>query len=79
MLSKGRGRHSNFGIIYFWCPFGVFVTMGALSFMRWAENRHLFALGAVSFMSAWFGCTAVWRRWCQWPKLHLTGWARPTS
>ena len=39
MLSrKGRGRHSNFGTIYFWCLFGVFVTMSALSFMRWAEN-----------------------------------------
>ncbi|TIT85820.1 MAG: hypothetical protein E5W59_24370, partial [Mesorhizobium sp.] len=22
---KGRGRHSNFGSIYFWCLFGVFV------------------------------------------------------
>jgi uncharacterized membrane protein len=39
MLSeKGRGRHSNFGTIYFWCLLGVFVTMNALSFMRWAEN-----------------------------------------
>ena len=74
MLSKkGRGRHSNFGTIYFWCLFGVFVTMSALSFMRWAENDHLFILGALSFASALFGCTAVQRRWHQWPRLHLTG------
>ena len=39
MLSrKRRGRHSKFGTVYFWCLFGVFFTMSALSFMRWAEN-----------------------------------------
>jgi uncharacterized membrane protein HdeD (DUF308 family) len=48
MLSnKGRGRHSNWGTIYFWFLLGVFVTMSALSFMRWAENYHLFILCAV--------------------------------
>src|SRR5688500_15112301 len=37
MLSKkGRGRHSDWGTIYFWCLLGVFATMSALSFMRWA-------------------------------------------
>ncbi|WP_256752880.1 hypothetical protein [Mesorhizobium sp. Mes31] len=74
MLSqKGYGRHSNFGIIYFWCLFGVFVTMSVLSLMRWAENAHLFALGTVSFVSACFGRTAARRHWRQWPRLHLTG------
>jgi len=74
MLSKkGRGRHSKFGTIYFWCLFGVFVTMSALSFMRWAENYHLFILGALSFASALFGRTAIQRRWHRWPRLHLTG------
>ncbi|MCZ8548167.1 hypothetical protein OOJ09_28665 [Mesorhizobium qingshengii] len=74
MLSqKGRGRHSNFGIFYFWCLFGVFVTMSALSLVRWAENYNLFALGTVSFASACLGRTAARRRWRQWPRLHLTG------
>jgi hypothetical protein len=74
MLSKkGRGRHSNFGTIYFWCLFGVFVTMSTLSFMRWAENYHLFILGVLSFASAVFGRTAVQWRLHQWPRLHLTG------
>ena len=76
MLSKkGRGRHSISGTIYFWCLFGVFVTMSTLSFMRWAENYHLFILGALSFASAYFGRTAARRRWhqWQWPRLHLTG------
>src|SRR5262245_48050625 len=74
MLSNtGRGRLSNFGTIYFWCLFIVFVTMSALSFMRWAGNYHLFILGALSFASALFGRTAVQRRLHQWPRLHLTG------
>jgi hypothetical protein len=74
MLSKKRrGRHSNCGTIYFWCLFGVFITMSALSFMRWAENYHLFILGALSFASALFGRTAIRRHWNQWPRLHLTG------
>jgi uncharacterized membrane protein len=72
---KGRGRHSNFGTIYFWCLFGLFVTMSALSFMRWAENYHLFILGALSFASACFGRTAARRCWRQWPRLHLAGMA----
>lgn len=74
MLSKkGVGRHSNLGTVYFWCLFGVFVTMSALSIMRWAQNYHLFVLGALSFASAYFGRTAARRRWRQWPRLHLTG------
>jgi len=74
MLSnKRRGRHSNWGTTYFWFLSGVFVTMSALSFMRWAENYHLFILGVLSFASALFGRTAVQRRWHQWPRLHLTG------
>jgi hypothetical protein len=74
MLSnKGRGRHSNWGTIYFWGLFGVFVTMSVLSSMRWAENYHLFILGALSFASAYFGRSAARRHWQQWPKFHLTG------
>ena len=74
MLSnKRRGRHSRFGTVYFWCLFGVFVTMSALSFMRWAADYHLFILGALSFVAANLGRAAARRRWRQWPRLHLTG------
>jgi hypothetical protein len=74
MLStKGRGRHSNWGTIYFWCLSGVFATMSALSFVRWADDYHLFILGALSFASAYFGRTALRRHWRQWPRLHLIG------
>ena len=47
--------------------------MSALSFMRWAENYHLFLLGALSFGFAYFGRSAARRRWHQWPRLHLSG------
>jgi len=74
MLSrKGRGRHSNWGKTYFWCLFGVFATMSALSLTRWGEDYPLFILGALAFASAWFGRAAVRLRWRQWPRLHLGG------
>ena len=73
MLSpKGRGRHSNFGTIYFWCLFGLFVTMSALALTRWREDYDLFILGALSFAGAWLGRIILRRRWDQWPRLHLT-------
>ena len=73
MLSlKGRGQHSNFGTIYFWCLFGAFLTMSALAFARWQEDYHLFVLGALSFGAAWLGRTVLRHRWRQWPRLHLT-------
>jgi uncharacterized membrane protein len=74
MLSKkGYRRHSKFGTTYFWCLFGVFITMSTLSVMRWAESYHLFILGSLSFATALFGRAAARRHWNQWPRLHLTG------
>jgi len=74
MLSrKGRAGHSNWGTIYFWSLSGVFVTMSALSFMRWAENYHLFILAALSFSSAYVGRVAARRHWLQWAKVHVIG------
>lgn len=73
MLSpKGPGRHFNFGTTYFWALFGLFVTMSALAFIRWAEDYPLFVLGALSFTSAYLGRAAIRMRWPRW---HLTGMA----
>lgn len=53
MLSrKGRGRHSTFGAVYYWFLLGVFISATALSIARWAEDWHLFVLGALSFGAA---------------------------
>lgn len=71
MLSrKARGRHSTFGTAYFWVLAGVFATMGLLSFMRWADDYHLFILGLFSFAAAYFGRHNIRRRCVRW---HLAG------
>ena len=72
LLHKGRGRHSNFGKTYFWCLFGVFVTMSGLALSRWQDDYDLFILGALSFGAALLGRAILQHRWHQWPRWHLT-------
>lgn len=74
MLStKGRGRHSNFGTIYYRCLLAVFVLATALAVVRWTEDYHLFILGALSFGAAYCGRAAARRRWRGWVRLHISG------
>lgn len=74
MLStKRRGRHSSSGKVYYWCLLVLFGSATVLSVMRWAEDNHLFVLGALSVGSAWFGRTALRRGWRGRFRLHLTG------
>jgi hypothetical protein len=74
MLSpKTPGRHSRLGKLYFWSLCGVFATASVLSFMRWAENYHLFIIGASAFAAAFIARTAVRMRWQAWPRTHLIG------
>jgi uncharacterized membrane protein len=74
MSRKGRGRHSTFGTIYYWSLLMVFASATALSALRWAENYHLFIIGALSFAAAFLG-----RRAARQPQprrrldLHVTG------
>jgi len=72
MLSKkGRGRHTTCGKIYFWCLLALTASATYLSIARWTENYHLFVLGILSFSLAWFGRTAMRRRWSYWARLHI--------
>src|SRR5712671_6055048 len=74
MLSKKRpSRHPTFGTIYYWCLTAVFASATALAAVRWAEDYHLFILGALSFGAASLGRTARRQRWHNWVKLHITG------
>lgn len=73
LRAKGRGPHSDFGTIYYWCLSGVFVTAIGLSIARWAEDYHLAILAALSFGSAYLGRRAIRHRWRNWPVLHLWG------
>lgn len=63
LARKGRGRHSTFGTIYFWCMGGAFLTMTILSLMRWAEDYHLFVLGLLAYGFALCGRLAMTRAW----------------
>jgi uncharacterized membrane protein len=73
LSSKGRGRHSTFGTIYYWCLAIVVATATSLSVVRWAENYHLFILGALSLIAATGARTALRQRWRSWVRLHITG------
>jgi uncharacterized membrane protein len=74
MLSNKRpGRHPKFGSIYYWCLSAVFASATVLSAMRWAEDYHLFILGALSFASATLGRMARRHLWRNWVRLHITG------
>jgi uncharacterized membrane protein len=74
MLSrKGRGRHSRFGTIYFYCLLALFASATFLAILRWSDDIHLFALGALSFACAWTGRSALRRRWPHWIRLHVAG------
>ena len=64
MLSRKRsGRHPLAGSVYYWALACVVVTMTVLAVSRWAEDYHLFALGALSFAAATVGRMARRRRW----------------
>jgi hypothetical protein len=74
MLSQKRpGRHPLNGTIYFWSLAGVFLTATGLAAVRWAEDYHLFVLGALSFAAAYSGRKARRQRWRHWARLHITG------
>ncbi len=74
MLSPKRaGRHPRYGTVYFWCLAGVCLTATSLAAVRWAEDYHLFVLGALSFAAAYFGRQARRRRWRNWARLHISG------
>jgi hypothetical protein len=74
MLSrKRRGPHPLNGTIYFWCLAGVFLTAAGLAAVRWAQDYHLFILGALSFAAAYFGRRARQGRWRHWVRLHIAG------
>jgi len=63
MLSAKRaGRHPFAGSVYYWSLLVVFLSMTALSVIRWPRDNHLLVLGVLSFGAAVVG-RAARRRW----------------
>ena len=72
---KRAGHHPRAGSIYYWSLVVVFVSMAALSILRWPENNHLFVLGILSFGAGTIGRTARRRLWPGWVRVHIAGMA----
>jgi hypothetical protein len=73
--AKAPGRHPSAGTVYFWSLVVVFLTMTALSILRWPENIHLFALGILSFSAGVVGRMVRRRSWLGWLAVHVTAMA----
>jgi len=70
---KRPGRHPRFGTIYFWALAIVFASASGMAALRWTEDRHLFVLGACSFVVASVGYAARKLRWNGWKSFHVLG------
>jgi hypothetical protein len=73
LAQKRRGRHPVAGTIYYWGLVVVFVSMTALSILRWPANNHLFILGIFSFSAAVVGRMARRHAGLGWLRVHVTG------
>jgi hypothetical protein len=73
LAAKRSGRHPSAGTVYYWSLVIVFLSMAALSVLRWPANNHLFALGVLSFGAGVVGRTARRRLWPAWLRVHVTG------
>jgi hypothetical protein len=76
MLAPKRvGRHPSAGAVYYWSLVVVFLSMAALSILRWPADTHLFVLGILSFGAGALGRMAKRRLWRGWLPVHVTGMA----
>ena len=75
LAAKRSGRHPSAGTIYYWSLLVVFLSMSALSILRWPADTHLFVLGILSFGSGWIGRMAKRRLGPGWLRVHVSGMA----
>ena len=75
LAPKRAGRHPSAGRVFYWSLVVVFLTMAALSILRWPANTHLFVLGILSFGAGMIGRMARRRRWTGWLPVHVTAMA----
>jgi uncharacterized membrane protein len=75
LAPKEAGRHPVAGTVYIRALAVVFVSMSALSVLRWPHNNHLFALGLGAFGSGLLARRSVRHRRHGWATRHVTGMA----
>jgi hypothetical protein len=75
LAPKRAGRHPTAGAVYYWGLIVVFVSMAALSILRWPENTHLFVLGILSFGAGTIGRMARRSLRLGWLRLHIASMA----
>ena len=73
LARKAAGRHPRAGSVYFWSLLVVFVSMAALSTIRWPHDNALLALGIVSFTAAVVGRAARRRGEVRLLRVHVVG------
>src|SRR5262245_35311856 len=72
---KRAGRQPSACTVYYWSLAVVFLTMAALSILRWPHSTHLFVLGILSFGAGVAGRRARRRLWRRWLPVHIAGMA----
>jgi hypothetical protein len=75
LAPKRGGRHPSAGTVYYWGLVVVFLSMAALSILRWPANTHLFGLGVLSFGAGVIGRMAKRRVRPGGLRVHVTGMA----
>ncbi len=75
LAPKRAGRHPSAGAVYYWSLLVVFVTMAALSILRWPANTHLFVLGILSFGAGVVGRMTRRGLWRGSLSVHVTAMA----
>lgn len=78
LSGKRPGRHPRAGTVYYWCLTATFVSLVALSALRWPHDAHLLAIGTLGYTAASLGVVARrrrWRGWPIWPRVHGSGMA----
>jgi hypothetical protein len=75
LAPKRAGRHPSAGTVYYWSLVVVFLSMAALSILRWPADTHLFVLGVLSFGAGALGRTARRKLWLGWLPAHVSGMA----
>ena len=72
---KGPGTHPRAGSVYFWALLVVFLSMTALSILRWPNDIHLLLLGSLSLAAGLLGRRAQRRRPPNYLRTHVSAMA----